>query len=162
MIYPKVGSVYAWVKNALVGGLDAVLGTVTAVNLSATSLGATSFSVTGAAHFFNQMAAFRSNRTLTADMTDGAAPTTLMHVVGGDTAVTVNSMVGDSGLRVFCFWINANANPAHTHTFKHEAGVGTAGLRFACPGAVDYVLGAGKMALLWYDATLVKWRVLVF
>lgn len=54
-------------------------------------------------------------------------------------------------------FINVGAN---TLTLNHEDGAGTSDWRFTLKGAANLALAAGQVAILWYDGTSTRWRVL--
>lgn len=74
----------------------------------------------------------------------------------GASALTLDSIANGTDGRVL-FIMNVTA--AQTLTLDHDTG-GTAANRIVCPGAEDFILAAGNAALLMYDSTATRWKVI--
>lgn len=76
--------------------------------------------------------------------------------LGPTNDVTVTGLAGGENGRTLLV-VNTDLN--FILTLAHESASSTAANRFFCPEGIDLPLGPNVSALLWYDSTLSRWRV---
>lgn len=94
----------------------------------------------------------------TGNIDDQAITNVIFRWSNNGASATLRGIAGGATGRVVVIW---NANGFQTLTLSHEdAGDATAGNRISCPGAVSLVLAKLQAAILAYDTTSSRWRVI--
>lgn len=156
-----------WMQELTVNGqttlgtTSSIIGLLTASGGIAAN-GTNTFNATAGSSTFGDFRGAGIADTIASDQNDytppGASPTAalILRLAPSGANRTITGLTGGStGRFVFMY----NTSTTLTLTLSHESASSTAANRFTCPGAVDYVVGAGKFVLAYYFGS--RWCLLV-